>query len=48
MNPWDWIRDMGSDNRFIFMVWAVTFVAVLGVLTVALIIWTALELAGVV
>ena len=43
-----WLRDMGSDNRFALMVWAVTAVAVLGVITVAWIVWTVLELAGVV
>ena len=42
-----WLQDMGSDNRFAVMVWAVVAVIGLGILTTAWIIWTLLELAGV-
>lgn len=37
-----WLRDIGSDNRFAVMVWAVVTVVGLGVLTVAWIVWTVL------
>lgn len=46
MNWFEWIRDMGSDNRFALMVWLVAVVVGLGVLIAAWVIWTTLEIIG--